>query len=52
MVVINLTECFHCFYKQVAREVEPNLAVIFRHLVRGGSFPTCWKLADIVPVPK
>ena len=27
-------------------------AVIFRHLVKGGCFPVCWRLADVVPVPK
>ena len=43
---------FPHFYKQVARELVPKLAVIFRHLVRGGSFPACWRLADVVPVPK
>ena len=28
------------------------MAVIFRHLFKGGSFPACWRLADVVPVPK
>ena len=28
------------------------MAVIFRHLVKGGSFSACWRLADVVPVPK
>ena len=38
------------FYKQVARELAPKLAVKFRHLVKGGSFPACWRLAVVVPV--
>ena len=29
------------FYKQVARELALNLAVIFRHLVKEGSFLVC-----------
>ena len=40
------------FYKQVARELSPNLAIIFERLVKGGSFPAWWRLADVVPVPK
>ena len=40
------------FYKQGIWELASKLAVIFRHLVRGGSFPACWRLADVVPVPK
>ena len=30
----------------------PKLAVNFRRLVKEGSIPACWKLADVVPVPK
>ena len=26
-------------------------SVIFRHQVKGGSFPVSWRLADVVPVP-
>ena len=43
---------FSLFYRQVARELTPKLAVIFRHLVRGGKFPACRRLVDVVPVPK
>ena len=43
---------FLFFYKQVAREMASKLAVIFRHLVKGGNFPTCWRLADVVQVQK
>ena len=43
-------ECFH-FYRQVAQELVPKLAVALRHLVRC-SFPACWILADVVSVPK
>ena len=37
---------FPLSYKQVARELATKLAVIFWHLVRGGS------LADVVPIQK
>ena len=43
---------FPLFYKQVAHELAPKLAVIFRHLVRKDSFPKCWKWPDVVLVPK
>ena len=45
-------DMFPLFYKQVTRELAPKLAVIFRHLIKGGSFPECWKLADAVLVRK
>ena len=38
--------------KPVAQELAPKLAVIIRHLVNGGRFSVCWRLADVVPVPK
>ena len=37
----DLDGMFSLFYKQAARELAPKLAVIFRHLVRGGNFPRC-----------
>ena len=40
------------FYKQVARELAHKLAVIFRHLVREGSFPVCWRWARCCPSAK
>ena len=43
---------FPLFYKQVARELASKLAVNFRQLVIGGTFPACWRLVDVVPVPK
>ena len=36
-------EMFPLFYKQVARELTPKLAVIFRHLGKGSFFPACWR---------
>ena len=43
---------FPLLYKQVAWELASQLAVIFRHMVWGSCFPACWRLADVVPVPK
>ena len=37
MVETIMMACFHFFYKQLAQELAPKLAVIFRHLVNGGS---------------
>ena len=36
----------------MARDLELKLTVIFRHLVKVGSFPECWRLADVVLVSK
>ena len=36
----------------MAWDLVPKLAIIFRHLVRGGSFGACWGFADVVPVSK
>ena len=41
---------FPLFYKQVARELVPKLAVIFKHLLKGGSFSACWRLAGVIPM--
>ena len=43
---------FSFFYKPVARELALKFGCNFRHLVKGGSFPACWRIADVVPVPK
>ena len=36
----------------MSRQLASKLAVIFRHMIKGGSFPACWRLAYVVPVPK
>ena len=36
----------------MARKLAPKLTVVYRHLVKGSSFPECSRLADVVPVPK
>ena len=30
----------------------PSLSVVFRRLVRLGSFPACWRQANVTPIPK
>ena len=30
----------------------PRLSVVFRRLVRLGSFPACWRQANVTPIPK
>ena len=52
MLEVILTNCSHFFYKQVAQDLASKLAVILGHHVKGDSFPVCWRLADVVPVPK
>ena len=36
----------------MALELATKWAVIFKHLVEWGHFSECWRLADVVPVPK
>ena len=36
--------------KETVREIDPSLCDLFNKLLRLGSLPTEWKLANIVPV--
>ena len=38
--------------KRTADVMAPRLSVVFRRLVRRGSFPSCWRLANVTPIPK
>ena len=40
------------FFKMVADIVAPKLSVIFQRLIRSGSFPACWRSANVAAVPK
>ena len=40
---------FHLFLKRAADVLAPHLSVVFRRLVRLGSFPSCWR---VNPIPK
>ena len=43
---------FPLFLKKTAVVLAPRLAVIFRRLLRLGSFPVCWRVANVTPIPK
>ena len=43
---------FPLFFKNCATVIAPKLAVIFRLLLKSGSFPSCWRKANITPIPK
>ena len=38
--------------KRTADVTAPRLSVVFRRLVRLGSFTVCWRLANVTPIPK
>ena len=40
------------FFKRTADVMAPRLTVVFRRLVRLGSFPACWRQANVTPIPK
>ena len=43
---------FPLFLKRTADVMAPRLSVVFRRLVRLGSFPACWRQANVIPIPK
>ena len=43
---------FPLFLKMTALVLAPRLAVVFRRLLRLGSFPVCWRVANVTPIPK
>ena len=43
---------FPLFLKRTADFLAPRLGVVFRELVRLGSFQVCWRQANITPIPK
>ena len=43
---------FPLFLKRTADVMAPRLSVVFRRLVRLGSFPACWRQANVTPIPK
>ena len=40
------------FLKITADVLAPHLSVVFRRLVRLGSFPACWRQANVTPILK
>ena len=43
---------FPLFLMRTADVIVPRLSVEFRRLVRLGSFPACWRQANVTPIPK
>ena len=43
---------FPVFLKRTADVLAPRLSVVFRLLLRLGSFPACWRQANVTPIPK
>ena len=43
---------FPLFLKRTADVLAPHLSVVFWRLVRLGSFPACWRQANVTPIPK
>ena len=48
----DLLGMFPLFLKRTADVMAPRLSVVFRRLVRLGSFAACWRQANITPIPK
>ena len=43
---------FPLFFKRTADVMAPRLGVVFRQLVRLGSFLACWRQANVTPILK
>ena len=43
---------FPLLLKRTADVMAPRLSVVFRRLIRLGSFPACWRQANVTPIPK
>ena len=43
---------FPLFLKRTADVMAHRLSVVFRRLVHLGSFPACWRQANVTPIPK
>ena len=52
MVVLTHWVCFLFFLKRTADVMVLHLSVVFRWLVRLGSFPACWRKANVTPIKK
>ena len=47
----DLLGMFPLFHKRTADVMASRLSVMFRRLVRLGSFPPCWRQANVTPIP-
>ena len=41
-----------CCWCRTGDVMAPRLSVVFRRLVRLGSFPACWRQVNVTPIPK
>ena len=39
-------------FKRTAVVLAPRFSVVFRRLICLGSFPVCWRQANVTPIPK
>ena len=51
MIRVNLLRVIPLFLKKVAAIIAPKLS-IFRKLILHGSFPECWRSANVTAIPK
>ena len=49
---VNLLGVFPPFLKKVADIIAPKLSIIFSRLIRLGSFPECWRSANVTAISK
>ena len=49
---VDTSGVFPLFLKKVADIIALKLCIIFRRLIRLGSFPECWRSADVTAIPK
>ena len=43
---------FPLFWKKTTVVLASRLTLVFRRLLRLGSFPVCWRVANVTPIPK
>ena len=52
MVALSHWVCFLFFLRELLMLWPPRLSVVFLRLVRLGSFPACWRQANVTTIPK
>ena len=52
MVALTHWVCFLFFFRELLMLWPPRVSVVFRRLVRLGSFPACWRQANVTRIPK
>ena len=51
--MVSLTDwvCFLFFLRKLLMLWLPRHSVVFQQLIRLGSFPACWRQANVIPIP-